>query len=312
MFDIRHASPEELPAIERLLSLCPGAYRNARDGRARFFVAVSDLGIIGCSGLEHLGDGCGLVRALVVMPGFRKQHIGRHLFQRLVVHAEEAGIEDIYLLTERARDYFSHLGFSPCCREQAPAVLQTSLHYQRSDTTGTILMHHPLHAQESSEFLAGTVARTAKFHFDNGYFCSESVLLAVSEHLGISSPLLPAIATGFSHGVARTWGTCGAVSGAIMGIGLATGRRNPGDAPTATQQGVRSLIQQFTEHCGATHCSELLACDLDTREGQRVYQDNHLRSQCREYVGTAARLAASIIRQVEAGDEAPAKISKAA
>jgi len=312
MFDIRQARIDELPAIERLMTLCPGAYRNVRDGRAQFFVAISDLGIIGCTGLEKVGDRYGLVRPLVVMPGFRKQHIGRHLFQRLLVHAEEAGIEHIYLLTEGARDYFSHLGFSPCARDSAPPALQATPHFQRASSQEASLMHRPLHADDSSEFLAGAVARTAKFHFDSGYFCAESVLLAVSDHLGVASPLLPAIATGFSHGVARTWGTCGAVSGAIMGISVATGRRNPHDSHDDTHHGVRTLIQQFTEHCGSTHCSELLACDLDTRDGQRIYQENHLRAQCREYVGTAARLAASIIRQSDAVPASVPAIGKAA
>ena len=304
MFDIREATDEDLPAIERLMSLCAGPYRNVRDGRARFHVAVSDLGIIGCTGLENTGDGYGLVRALVVMPGFRKQQIGRQLLQRVLADAENNGVEELYLLTEGARDYFSHLGFAPCHPQCAPDSIKASPHFRRFASPTVVLMHRPLHANDSSEFVASAVARSARVHFDNGYYCAESVLMAVSDHLGLNSPLLPAIATGFSHGVARTWGTCGAVSGAIMGISLATGRRTPNDPPSDTQQGVRQLIQQFTDHCGGTHCSELIACDLDTKEGQRIYKENHLGSQCREFVAVAARLAVGIIARSDAGDDA--------
>ena len=76
MFEIRRAEAHELGTVERLLSLCAGPYRNVHDGGPVFFVAASETGIIGCSGLQALGDGLGLIRALVVMPGFRKQRSG--------------------------------------------------------------------------------------------------------------------------------------------------------------------------------------------------------------------------------------------
>lgn len=314
MFEIRRAEPPELGTVERLLSLCAGPYRNVHEGTPDFFVAAAESGIIGCSGLQNLGDGLGLVRALVVMPGFRKQQVGRQLFLRLLAHAEETGIREIYLLTEGARDYFRHLGFTAACRDSAPEAVRQAPFVRRFTSPTAVMMHRPLHAEaDSTEFLSGPVGRAAKFHFDNGYYCSESVLMAVADHLGLDSPLLPAIATGFSHGVARTWGTCGAVSGAIMGISLACGRRSPHEPSDDVQDGVRTLIRQFTEHCGSTHCSELLACDLDTREGQRVYQENHLRSQCRDFVGLAARLATQIIHDEQQTPVRPAcAVQKAA
>ena len=315
MFEIRRAESTELGTVERLLSLCAGPYRNVHEGNPEFFVAASETGIIGCSGLQNLGGGLGLIRALVVMPGFRKQQVGRQLFLRLLAHAEDAGITDIYLLTEGARDYFQHLGFTTSCRECAPPAVQAAPFVRRFTSPTAVMMHRPLHAEVTgAAFICGPVGRAAKFHFDNGYYCSESVLMAVADHLGLDSPLLPAIATGFSHGVARTWGTCGAVSGAIMGISLARGRRAPHEPAHEVQDGVRSLVRQFTEHCGATHCSELLACDLDTKDGQRVYAENHLRMQCREFVGLAARLATQIIHDEQQTDgcEAGRSAQKAA
>ena len=60
--------------------------------------------------------------------------------------------------------------------------------------------------------------------FNSGFYCAESVLMAIAESRGIRSDLIPRIATGFCSGMARTGGQCGAVSGAMMGISLATGR----------------------------------------------------------------------------------------
>jgi C_GCAxxG_C_C family probable redox protein len=52
--------------------------------------------------------------------------------------------------------------------------------------------------------------------FTSGYFCAESVLMAIAESQGIQSDLIPKIATGFCSGIARTGSICGAVCGAIM------------------------------------------------------------------------------------------------
>ena len=38
--------------------------------------------------------------------------------------------------------------------------------------------------------------------FDSGFYCAESVLLAIAESQGIESDLIPRIATGFCSGIA--------------------------------------------------------------------------------------------------------------
>jgi hypothetical protein len=48
------------------------------------------------------------------------------------------------------------------------------------------------------------VASKSREHFISGYYCAESVLLAVSEAKGIQSDLIPKIASGFCSGMART------------------------------------------------------------------------------------------------------------
>ncbi len=62
--------------------------------------------------------------------------------------------------------------------------------------------------------------------FKSGYYCAESVLLAIAEEKGIQSKLIPKIATGFCSGTLRMCGQCGAVNGAILSINLLTGRND--------------------------------------------------------------------------------------
>jgi C_GCAxxG_C_C family probable redox protein len=296
MMDIRPAGPEDVGAIRSLLAVCLLPTQDLGERAIRFYVAESDRGIIGVGGIELLGDDCALVRSLAVMPGYRKQQVGRRLVNRLLSAAEAEGLGRVWLLTETAGDYFANLGFAAVARELAPALLQASPQYSRLCPRGATLMLRDAGAQGDAQALADVV-RAAQAHFDSGYYCAESVLLAVAEGLGIRSPLLPAIATGFCNGVAGTWGTCGALNGAVMAVNLAYGRNAPGEPVARNYQAVRTLIDEFGKSCGATHCSELLACDLDTQDGRRVYEENQLRNRCREYVATAARIAAGLVQE---------------
>lgn len=302
MFEIRPAVDRDLPAARQVLSLCPPPHRiideegAGDDQRATLYVATAGDNLIGCAAFDRIADSHGLIRSLAVLPGFRKQHIGRQLIMRLLAHADESAIDHLFLLTDRARDYFGQLGFVSCSADCIPEPVRMAPRFRALHQPGAVLMQRIGERELCGEGTApGLAAAEAKRQFDAGFYCSESVLLAVGRELGIDSALLPAIATGFSSGVSRTWGTCGAVNGAVLGLNLAFGRRLPTDSVEANYAAVRSLIGEFAQTCGSTQCSELLACDLDTLEGQRIYKTHHLRTHCREYVGIAARLATRII-----------------
>lgn len=300
MMDVRGAGPEDMGAIKTLLAVCLLPTQDLRQDNLHFFVAESERGIIGVAGIEDCGNGIGLLRSVAVMPGYRKQHIGRRLVQRVLSAADEKAIDRVYLLTENARDYFVNLGFSSLDRKTAPEEVRGSSLFSRLCSPSAGLMLRSAASKSPSlpaEDAAACAALAAQGHFDDGYHCAESVLLAVANQAGIHSPLLPAIATGFCNGVAHTWGTCGALNGAIMAVNLAYGRSHPKEPVAQNYIAVRKLVDHFGRACGATNCSELLACDLDTQEGRQVYEENRLREQCRGYVATATRIAAALVEE---------------
>ncbi len=131
--------------------------------------------------------------------------------------------------------------------------------------------------------------------WDSGFYCAESVLLAVAEKLGIYSELIPRIATGFCGGVSDTGGMCGAVSGAIMVIGLAAGRSSPGEPAEDAYVLTRRLLHAFAEEFGSTSCPQLAGCDLGTEEGQQAYKENRVAERCRRYIQKATRLTVQLI-----------------
>jgi C_GCAxxG_C_C family probable redox protein len=128
--------------------------------------------------------------------------------------------------------------------------------------------------------MAAGVRESAEEYFAGGLYCAESVVLALASAQGIESDLLPRIATGFCSGMARTCGTCGALSGAIMGVSLALGRSDPADSVRRSYAATRRLVGEFEQAFGARDCHVLLGCDLNTPEGQATFRENGLGECC--------------------------------
>ncbi len=88
------------------------------------------------------------------------------------------------------------------------------------------------------------------------------------------------IATGFCSGLARSGGPCGAMTGALLALGLVLGRDNPEHSVEQTYDAVRAMMAKFEAHLGSTNCTELLGVDLSTPEGRQAFEDRKLDSQC--------------------------------
>ena len=69
-------------------------------------------------------------------------------------------------------------------------------------------------------------------HFDEGYACSQSVLLAFADHFKLDKTMAKRISSTFGGGMGRLRETCGAVTGGFMVLGLAFGNEEPKDLDT--------------------------------------------------------------------------------
>lgn len=142
---------------------------------------------------------------------------------------------------------------------------------------------------------ASDVRQSAEELFNSGLYCAESVVMALAKSQGLETGLLPKVATAFCGGMARSCGTCGAVTGAIMGIGLALGRSAPGESVAPSYIATQQLIREFEREFGARDCHVLLGCDLGTPEGQAMFREKKLGQFCLQYTGRAAEIAAQAI-----------------
>ena len=140
------------------------------------------------------------------------------------------------------------------------------------------------------------VRKSAEVSFASGLLCAESVVLAIAKAQGVESELLPAIATPFCSGMARSGGTCGAVTGAIMGVGLALGRRAASESVEPSYIATQRLMGDFKNEFGSLECQSLLdGCDLNTSEGQAIFKEQKLGRRCFQFTGRAAEIAARVI-----------------
>ena len=59
----------------------------------------------------------------------------------------------------------------------------------------------------------------------------------------------------FCSGMARTCGTCGALTGAVMGVSLGLGRESTNDSVAKSYEATQSLVTQFESEFGAKKLS---------------------------------------------------------
>ena len=114
--------------------------------------------------------------------------------------------------------------------------------------------------------------------FLSGYNCAQSLVLSFADDLKYSKELAQKMAAGFGGGMGKQQETCGAVTGAIMVLGILKGEEvNNNDELKASAYGaVKELIRDFTAEFKTTQCRDLIGCDLNTPEGSAKFKDDKI------------------------------------
>jgi C_GCAxxG_C_C family probable redox protein len=124
--------------------------------------------------------------------------------------------------------------------------------------------------------------------------CSQSVLTAFCQELGLETGLARKLSLGFGGGMGRTGKTCGAVTGAYMVIGLKQAETKLENAQQVKERVyalVREFNRRFIEINGFTACKDLLGCDLSTPEGSAAAKEKSLfNTLCPKFVHDAVEI----------------------
>ena len=128
--------------------------------------------------------------------------------------------------------------------------------------------------------------------FKKGFNCSQAVVGTYSEQFGLDCDKASKVATGFGGGM-RMGGTCGAVTGAFMVLGLKYGNSTAKDkeAKAETYKIIEEYTSRFKSRNNSVACRELLGCDISTPEGMKEARDKGLfSSTCPRMVQDAAEI----------------------
>jgi len=141
-------------------------------------------------------------------------------------------------------------------------------------------------------------AEEAKKQFEKGFSCAPAVLSTYSEQLGLEKALALKIACGFGGGIGRMGRTCGAVTGALMVIGLKHGQVNLADEESQkrTYTLVKEFVDRFTALHGSIECKELIGYDLsDSGELKLAIESGVFKNKCSSFVYDSAHILEDIL-----------------
>jgi C_GCAxxG_C_C family probable redox protein len=138
-----------------------------------------------------------------------------------------------------------------------------------------------------------TRADDAAALFTGGYSCSQAVCAAFAEDFGVDRDTALRLSCGFGGGMAHTGNTCGAVTGALMVIGMKYGRTAIDDlaAKEKTYAVVHEFITEFLRRNHAVGCTDLIGHNLcDPKELAIARKDDLFHTKCTKYVRDAGEI----------------------
>jgi C_GCAxxG_C_C family probable redox protein len=135
--------------------------------------------------------------------------------------------------------------------------------------------------------------------FLSGHNCAQSVVLSFADDMQFSKELARKISAGFGGGMGKMQETCGAVTGAVMVLGILGGEKAESNEAlkSVSYSLVKELFRQFHETYGSTLCRDLTGCDLNTPEGaQRFKEEKFMEQICAGCVTRAVQIVESLTK----------------
>lgn len=144
-----------------------------------------------------------------------------------------------------------------------------------------------------------TKSENATLFFSDTFNCSQAVFASFGQDYGFSEDQCLKIGCAFGGGMARHQMTCGAVTGALMAIGLEFGRAADDlySKTGVTYDKSKELFEEFIKRNGSINCKELLGgLDMnDPKDQIKIQQAELFQTNCMKYVLDAVEITEGII-----------------
>lgn len=133
--------------------------------------------------------------------------------------------------------------------------------------------------------------------FKKGYDCSQSVLAAFDDITGIGRDTSLKLGSPFAGGMGKTGETCGAVTGALMVIGLKHGAIDPADKKA--KEKVHGLVNEFVEKfrslSSSTVCRDIIGHDIKSIGRLSSGERKDVHAKCLKCVRDAVEILEEIL-----------------
>ena len=131
--------------------------------------------------------------------------------------------------------------------------------------------------------------------------CAQSVFTVFGQDFGISEDDCLKLSCAFGGGMGRKQNVCGAVTGALMALGLKYGKgiNDPEENKMLTYSKTSEFFRQFSKLNGSIVCRELLD-DLDLNnpdDCKQIAEQNLFEIKCEKYMADAVRITEKLIEQ---------------
>ena len=147
------------------------------------------------------------------------------------------------------------------------------------------------------EQIANNLVAEAKDYFAQKFNCSQSTFAPFAKYYGMDLGRALKISTPFGGGFGHMGEACGAVSGALMALGLAEGTEVVDREQKHTCYHLAAEFQnRFKVVHGSVRCPKLLGLDIGDPDQLQEARDRNLFSEvCPQFIETAVRIMADIL-----------------
>ena len=143
-------------------------------------------------------------------------------------------------------------------------------------------------------------AELAKKFFAGKYNCSQSTMKAILLELNLDFDQIMPLAAGIGAGVAHEGNACGAVTGAILALGVVEGKLHNGplEQKEAAYASGEEFVSRFKEKHGTIICDQLTGIAMTDLDARKTANENGtFAKKCPTFVSDAVRIALEMVNE---------------
>lgn len=148
-----------------------------------------------------------------------------------------------------------------------------------------------------------THGERARQYFLEGYNCTQAVVLAFQEEIGLPKDTIMKISSSFGGGMGRLREVCGAVSGMFLVAGALYGYSDPKarEEKAGHYAKIQALAKEYEQRNGSIVCRELLGLRQkhDEPTPSERTAEYYKKRPCPELVKQAADIMVQMIEEME-------------